>query len=150
VAHGVIVDQIVADPDPFAAFRIALGYRVGHLLLLSGQIALAPDGTPVGEGDFDAQADQVFRNLDRVLRAGGSSLGGIVHVTGYFTDIANLPRFSAAWERWLEPPYPASTLVQIGRLGRPWALLEIDVTAVSGAARNTPSGASAAGRVGAR
>jgi enamine deaminase RidA (YjgF/YER057c/UK114 family) len=131
----VIVERIVTDPDPFAPFRIALGYRVGDLLFLSGQIALAPDGTPVGEGDFDAQADQVFRNLDRVLQAGGSSLAGIVHVTAYFPDIGHLPRFTAAWERWLEPPFPASTVVQIARLGRPWALLEVDVVAVHGGRR---------------
>ena len=64
---------------------------MGDLLLISGQAAIDEHGGIVGAGDFDAQAEQVFRNLRRVLEAGGSSLDRVVKVTIFLTDMANFP-----------------------------------------------------------
>ncbi len=61
-------------------------------LLVSGQAAIDEHGGLVGVGDFDAQAEQIFRNLQRVLEAGGSSLDRIVKVTIFLTDMANFPK----------------------------------------------------------
>lgn len=66
--------QIKTDPDPFAAYRIAQGYRVGDLLFLSGQAAIDRHGAIVGAGDFDAQVEQCLRNISDVLEAGGIDL----------------------------------------------------------------------------
>ena len=65
--------QIRLDPDPYEAFRLSQGFRVGDLVIVSGQAAIDENGQIVGAGDFDAQAQQTFENLERVLRAGGSS-----------------------------------------------------------------------------
>ena len=65
--------RIKLEPDPYDQFNIALGYRVGDLVIVSGQAALDDRGRVVGQGDFDAQAEQVFANLRRVLEAAGSS-----------------------------------------------------------------------------
>ena len=69
------IKRIRIDPDPYEPFRLAQGYRVGDLLFISGQAAIDQNGRIVGVDDFEAQAEQVFTNLDRILRAGGSSLG---------------------------------------------------------------------------
>ena len=45
--------------------------RVGNLLFVSGQAAIDRSGQLVGVGDFDAQAEQAFMNLEQVLEAGG-------------------------------------------------------------------------------
>ena len=66
------VEQIRLDPDPYEPFRLSQGFRVGDLVIVSGQAAIDEHGELVGVGDFDAQAEQVFRNLRRVLEAGGS------------------------------------------------------------------------------
>ena len=65
--------QIRLDPDPFEPFRLSQGFRVGDLVIVSGQAAIDEHGELVGVGDFDAQAEQTFRNLARVLEAGGSA-----------------------------------------------------------------------------
>ena len=65
--------QIRLDPDPLEPYLLSQGFRVGDLVITSGQAALDEQGNVVGAGDFDAQAEQVFRNLSRVLEAGGSS-----------------------------------------------------------------------------
>ncbi|MEO7862667.1 MAG: RidA family protein, partial [Nitrospirales bacterium] len=86
------IERIRIDPDPYEPFRLAQGYRVGDLLFISGQAAIDQRGQIVGVGDFEAQAKQTFENLDRVLRAGGSSLQNVVKVTIFLTDMTNFDR----------------------------------------------------------
>ena len=51
----------------------ALGYsqavRAGHLLFVSGQVAVDERGQVVGGGDIRAHVDQVFKNLRAVVEA---------------------------------------------------------------------------------
>jgi 2-iminobutanoate/2-iminopropanoate deaminase len=124
------VEQIRLDPDPYEPFRLSQGFRVGELLLVSGQAAIDEHGTIVGAGDFDAQAEQTFRNLARVLEAGGSSLADVVKVTIFLTDMANFPKIVELRGRWFTPPYPADTIVEVGSLALPELEIEIEAIAV--------------------
>jgi reactive intermediate/imine deaminase len=129
---AVDVEQIRLDPDPYEPFRLSQGFRVGDLLLVSGQAAIDEHGGIVGAGDFDAQAEQVFRNLQRVLAAGGSSLERVVKVTIFLTDMANFPKIVELRGRWFTPPYPADTIVEVAALALPELELEIEAIAVAG------------------
>ncbi len=124
--------QIRLDPDPYEAFRLSQGFRVGDLVIVSGQAAIDEHGQLVGVGDFDAQAEQVFRNLRRVLEAGGSSLDRIVKVTIFLTDMANFPKIVELRRKWFTPPYPADTIVEVTSLALPELEIEIEAIAVSG------------------
>jgi 2-iminobutanoate/2-iminopropanoate deaminase len=121
---------IKMDPDPFAAFRIAIGYRVGNLLYLSGQASIDEQGAIVGEGDFDAQVEQTLANVSRALEAGGSSMEKIVKVTIYLTDMSNFPKILELRERYFTPPYPADTIVEVSALGLPELEIEIEAMAL--------------------
>jgi 2-iminobutanoate/2-iminopropanoate deaminase len=125
------LERIVTDPDPYEQFRLALGYRVGDLLVISGQAAIGPDGAIVGVGDFDAQAEQVFANLERVLEAGGSSLRNVIKVTIFLTDMRHFPKIVEYRGRYFTPPYPADTIVEVSSLYSPEAMLEIEAIAVA-------------------
>jgi len=122
--------RIVTEPDPFKPFFISQGFRVGDLIMLSGQVALDDNGKTVGVGDFDAQADQAMRNVQRALRAGGSDVDKIVKVTIYVTDMKYRENVFALRQRWFKEPYPADTFVCVAALGRPERLIEIDATAL--------------------
>ena len=126
------VSPIRLDPDPYEPFRLSQGFRVGDLLLISGQAAIDEHGGLVGVGDFDAQAEQVFRNLRRVLEAGGSSLDRVVKVTIFLTDMANFPKIVELRGKWFTPPYPADTIVEVTALALPELELEIEAIAVAG------------------
>jgi reactive intermediate/imine deaminase len=128
------IERIITRPDPYEPFRLAQGYRVGDLLFISGQAAIDDDGGLVGIGDFDAQAEQAFRNLDRALRAGGSSLANVVKVTIYLTDMRNFPKIVELRGRWFTPPFPADTIVEVRSLYSPDAMIEIEAIAVADAA----------------
>ena len=105
--------RIKTDPDPFEPFKLAQAYRVGDLIFVSGQAAIGLDGTIVGVGNFDAQAEQTFKNLAAVLEAGGSSLSKIVKVNIYLKDMGNFGKIVALREKYFTPPYPADTIVEI-------------------------------------
>jgi reactive intermediate/imine deaminase len=125
------VQQIVTKPDPYQPFRLSQGYRVGDLLFISGQAAIGDDGELIGKGDFDKQAAQVFANLDRALRAGGSNLQHVVKVTIFLTDMSHFNKIVALRERYFVPPYPADTIVEVRSLYSPDAMIEIEAIAVS-------------------
>lgn len=126
----VPVEQIRLDPDPYEPYRLSQGFRVGDLLVVSGQAALDENGGLVGVGDFDVQAEQTFRNLARVLERGGSSLENVVKVTIFLTDMANFPKIVDLRGRWFTPPYPADTIVEVSSLALPELQIEIEAIAV--------------------
>jgi 2-iminobutanoate/2-iminopropanoate deaminase len=129
----VQVEQIRVDPDPYEPYRLSQGFRVGELLFVSGQTGIDEKGELVAVGDFDAQADQAFRNLARVLEAGGSSLDRVVKVTIFLTDMAaSFPKVVELRGQWFSPPYPADTIVEVRSLYRPEVEIEIEAIAVAG------------------
>ncbi|TML67643.1 MAG: RidA family protein [Actinobacteria bacterium] len=125
------VDQIRIDPDPYEPYRLSQGFRVGDILFISGQTGIDETGELVGIGDFDAQAEQTFRNLARVLEAGGSSLKDVVKVTIFLTDMTKFPKIVELRGTWFTPPYPADTIVQVQSLYRPEVEIEIEAIAVA-------------------
>jgi 2-iminobutanoate/2-iminopropanoate deaminase len=125
-------EQIETDPDPYAPYLLSQGMRVGDLLLISGQTGIDDAGELVSLDDFDAQADQAFRNLSKVLEAGGSSLDRVAKVTIFLTDMAaNFPKVVELRRKWFTPPYPADTIVEVRSLYRPEVMLEIEAIAVA-------------------
>ena len=125
------IERITIDPDPYEPFRLAQGYRAGDFLFISGQAAIDGSGRIVGVGDFDAQAQQAFENLDRVLRAGGSSLKNVIKVTIFLRNMSNFSKIVELRGRYFTPPYPADTIVEVTSLYSPEALLEIEAIAVA-------------------
>ncbi|MHA7815034.1 MAG: RidA family protein [Pseudohaliea sp.] len=123
--------QVSTEPDPLAPYRISQAFRVGDLLITSGQAAIDRGGNLVGVGDFAAQAEQVFANLAEVLEAGGSSLAQVVKVTIYLTDMGRFPDVVALRERYFTPPYPADTIVEVKALALPELEIEIEATALA-------------------
>lgn len=120
------------DPDPFAGEPVAAGYRAGDLVFLSSLAATGPDGRLVGAGDFDAQAEQVMRNLAAALAAAGSGLDRVLRIAIFLTDATHFPKLVALRRHWFAAPYPADTVVEVNGLRLPGALIEIEATALAG------------------
>lgn len=123
------LEQVATDPDPYAPFKISQAIRLGDLVFVSGQAAISENGELVGVGDFDAQAEQAFRNLEHVLEAAGSGLDRIVKVTIFLTDMSNFPKIVDLRGRWFSRPYPADTIVEVTSLALPE--LEIEIEAIA-------------------
>ncbi|MEJ8567945.1 RidA family protein [Elongatibacter sediminis] len=124
--------RVSADPDIFEAFYISQAFKVGNLVYTSGQAALDERGNVVGPGDFDAQAEQTFKNLRLVLEAAGSSLERVFKVTIYLTDMQYFPRILDLRKKHFTPPWPADTIVEVQALALPDLMIEIEAIAVIG------------------
>jgi reactive intermediate/imine deaminase len=124
------IRRIATSPDPYAPYRISQAMQVGDLLFVSGQAAIDETGELVGVGDFDAQAEQTFRNLERILAAAGSGLDRVVKVTIFLTDMSYFPKIVDLRERWFREPYPADTIVEVRALALPELEIEIEAVAV--------------------
>lgn len=129
-------EQVRITPDPYAPYLLSQAIRAGDLLYVSGQAAVGDDGRIVAPGDFDHQADRAFRNLQRVLVAGGSSLSSIVKVTIFLTSMSHFPKIVELRRKWFSAPYPADTIVEVAALYSPDALIEIEAVAIADAARS--------------
>lgn len=135
MADKLRIERITDDPDWYEPFRIALGYRVGDVVVLSGQAAIDREGNVVGAGDFDTQARQVFENLEYVLALAGSSMENIINVNIFMTDMSHFPKIVELRERYFTPPYPADTIVGVTSLALPELMIEIQAIAAMDEAR---------------
>jgi reactive intermediate/imine deaminase len=123
-------ERIHMEPDIYEQFNIALGYRIGNLVVISGQTAIDESGQVVGAGDFDAQAEQAFANVKRVLEAAGSGMDKIVKVNIYLTDMSYFPKIVELRARHFKQPWPADTIVGVTALALPELMIEIEAMAL--------------------
>jgi enamine deaminase RidA (YjgF/YER057c/UK114 family) len=105
----------------------------GRTVYIAGQVAFDSTGKVVGEGDFAAQAEQVFRNLRHALESVGGSMADLVKTTTFITDIKHVSALREVRARYLAKSRPpANTLVAVSSLARPELLIEIEGIAVLG------------------
>lgn len=80
-----------------AALPFSPAVRVGDTLYLSGQIGQVPLGMdPHGEG-FDAAVRAAMDSVGRILADNGLDFGHVVKCTVMLNDMADWPRFNAAY-----------------------------------------------------
>jgi enamine deaminase RidA (YjgF/YER057c/UK114 family) len=103
----------------------------GHAhVYLSGQVAREPDGTIIGKDDMRAQVRKTCENIGRGLAHVGAQFDDVVRATTYVTDIEEYYRCSDERFRFFKNNRPASTLIEISRLGHPDAMIEIECEAI--------------------
>lgn len=78
-----------------------------RLVILSGQIGIAPGTATLVAGGIVAEARQTFDNMRRVLEAHGRSLADVVRVQVMLADMADWPRFNGVYREFLWAPWPA-------------------------------------------
>jgi reactive intermediate/imine deaminase len=109
---------IHSDQAPTAIGTYSQAVRHGDLVFLSGQIALDPATMELVEGGIDAQVRRVFDNLQAVCEAAGGSLGQIVKLTVFLTDMADFATVNSVMDEYFDAPYPARAAVGVAALPR--------------------------------
>ncbi len=71
--------------------------RVGDMLFLSGQIGQAPEGMDRHKDGFDAAVKDAMDAIGAILKAHGLDYGDIAKCTVMLDDMADWPRFNAAY-----------------------------------------------------
>jgi 2-iminobutanoate/2-iminopropanoate deaminase len=119
--------RVVKTGPPNGLFSPAI--ISGDLVFTSGQIGLDPKTGQFPEGGFDAQFQQVFKNLNAVLEASGSSVDNMVKATVFLADMNDYNAMNDLYRKQFKGDPPARTTVQVARLPRD-ARIEIEAVAV--------------------
>ncbi len=109
--------------------------RVGSRVHVSGTTATGPTGRIVGAGDPYRQTVQTLDNIERALSSTRSSLGSVVRVRIFVTDIQDFAAIAQALGERFRPIRPAMTLVAVSALVDPAMRVEIEVDAEDPAPR---------------
>jgi 2-iminobutanoate/2-iminopropanoate deaminase len=98
------------------------GIISGNFVFVSGQVPMNPETKTVVRGDFEGAVRQCIANVERVLKAAGTSLEKCVKVTVFLADMENFARLNVVYNEAFPDPKPSRTCVQVARLP-----LDVDV-----------------------
>jgi 2-iminobutanoate/2-iminopropanoate deaminase len=121
------MNTVQTDDAPRAIGPYSQAVQVDGWLYASGQLPMTPAGDMV-EGDIEAQTEQVFNNIEAILKAAGGSLSQVVKATVFVQDLNDFARLNAVYERRFAGHKPARSTVEVARLPRD-ARVEIEIIA---------------------
>lgn len=108
--------MIKTSEAPAAIGPYSQAIKAGNTVYLSGQIPLDPATGEVVQGDFDALVNRVFDNLAAVAAAAGGSLGDIVKLNIFLTDLGQFGVVNELMAKRFSEPYPARATVEVSAL----------------------------------
>ena len=122
------INKIHTDKAPAAVGPYSQAIEVNGMVYSSGQIPLDPATGELVEGDVQAQAHQVFKNLQAVLEAAGTSMDKVVKTLCLLDDIADFAAFNEVYAEYFTEK-PARSCFAVDALPK-GALCEVEVIAV--------------------
>jgi 2-iminobutanoate/2-iminopropanoate deaminase len=111
--------QSVSTPlAPAAIGPYSQAIKAGNFLFLSGQIPLDPATGNLVEGGIEPQTRQVFKNIEEILKAAGTTFDAVVSATVYLADMNEFAKMNEIYDTYFSSPAPARATVQVARLPR--------------------------------
>lgn len=119
---------------PMGQYTHVTRVKASEFLFIAGMLSGDAAGNIVGEGDFDAQAQQVFRNIETALKSADASWANVVQFTTYLVHSQDIPKFMAFRQREFPKmfgsgKYPPNTLLMVDRLVKEPFLVEVQTIA---------------------
>src|SRR3972149_5600818 len=90
MAHEILQLKSVHETKDRGYSHVA---KVGKTLYIAGQVARDVRGNLVGKGEFEAQARQVYANLENILHEAGGGLKNIVKMTTILTHYSHMENY---------------------------------------------------------
>lgn len=114
-------------PEPIGPYVPGMVWE--RLVLVSGQGATDPaTGALVGP-DVEVQTEQVFRNIEAILKAAGSDLSRVLRCGVFLVDLRDFDAMNAVYARVFGEHRPARTTIQVASLPDKGLRVEIDAIA---------------------
>ena len=109
--------------EPISHYTDAV--RFGDMLFVSGVAPLNAAGELTSD-DVQAQAQLVFANLDKILKAAGADFCDVLKVTVFLTDVDDRAKVNPLRQKYFGNVRPASTLIGVKELAVPGMKIEIE------------------------
>ena len=130
----------VEVPGLYTTAGYTTAVMAGDILFTAGIIARDSEGKTVGEGDFDAQAHQVYENLGAILKAAGAGWDDVAKYSAYVARAGDWERSRAIHHEYLPAGRSAGSTI-VAPLMLPELLYEVDVIAHVGRPKRCTPGA---------
>ena len=114
-------------PAPVGPYSPGMGFE--RLIFVSGQGATDPATGQLAGTSAAAQTEQCLKNLQSILRAGGSDLQHVLRCGVFLLDMSEFQEMNAVYARMFGDHRPARTTVQVAGLPGDGLRVEIDAIA---------------------
>lgn len=121
---------ISTEKAPAAIGPYSQAMETGNLVFTSGQIPIDPADGQIVKGGIAEQAEQVMKNLGRVLEAAGCCYESAVKTTCFLADMGDFAAFNEVYGRYFTGK-PARSCVAVKTLPKD-VLCEVEVIAEKG------------------
>jgi 2-iminobutanoate/2-iminopropanoate deaminase len=101
-------------PSPIGPYSQAV--RAGHMIYLSGQIAINPESEEIAEGSIADETNQIMKNIAAILNAEGLDFGAVIKTSIFLTDMAFFSEVNSEYAKWFQADFPARETVQVSGL----------------------------------
>lgn len=128
LAGPEIIGPPCAGSPPTAKLTLRDG---GHMVAVGAQVARDSAGNIVGKGDLEQQIEQVGKNVDACLTAGGATVKDIAFTVTFVKDsaAAGFDKYADLRQRYFGPPSPQSTIASMPQASDPDLLLQVEAFA---------------------
>lgn len=123
-----MAEIISTENAPGAIGPYSQAIKTGGFIFCSGQIPIDPATGNFVSDDVAEQTEQVLKNLEAVLKAGGAGFENVVKTTVFLADMNDFAVMNEVYGRFFSDVKPARATVQAARLPRD-ARVEIDCIA---------------------
>ena len=119
---------------PMGQYSHVTRVRANEFLFVAGMLSADAAGNIIGEGEFEVQTAQVFRNIEAALKSAAASWANVVQFTTYLVHSQDIPKFMEFRLRefpkmFLDGKYPPNTLLMVDRLVKEAFLVEVQTIA---------------------
>jgi enamine deaminase RidA (YjgF/YER057c/UK114 family) len=125
-AEPAIVGPPCASSPPTTKVALRDG---GYWVVVGGQVARDEAGNIVGKGDMRAQIEQVGKNVNACLNAGGARVNDIIFTVSYVKDAAEFEKYADLRQHYFGQPSPKSATVPVPQLTEPDLLVQVEAFA---------------------
>ena len=103
------------DNAPKAIGTYSQAVKVNGFLFISGQIPLDPSTMELVEG-IENQINQVFENINQILKADGMDFSNVVKLSVLLDDLNHFEKVNKIMDAIFLKPYPARAAYEVSKL----------------------------------
>ena len=106
---------VETENAPKAIGTYSQAVKVNGFLFISGQIPLDPSTMELVEG-IENQINQVFENINQILKADGMDLTNVVKLSVLLEDLGHFEKVNEIMASIFSKPYPARAAYEVSKL----------------------------------
>ena len=106
---------VETENAPKAIGTYSQAVKVNGFLFISGQIPLDPSTMELVEG-IENQINQVFENINQILKADGMDFSNVVKLSVLLEDLSHFEKVNEIMASIFSKPYPARAAYEVSKL----------------------------------